>query len=264
MKRIHLFEFEDLPWFPHWLRIRMTRFIVAFHKILGSAEELAELIARALTHTEHKKVIDLCSGSTGPMLEVTRILREKHGYTDLDMTLSDLYPHEEAVAEIEALGDPNLRYLSEPVDAADVDAGKKGVRTLVCSMHHMKPEVAPNILADAQEDNAPIVIFEISDNSFPRWLWWTAIPINYLMTFFVTPLIRPMTWQQIVFTYFIPLLPFFIAWDGAVSNARTYTLEDWDQVLELLPKTDYTWEKGVIKGKAKKSYLLGLPAKPIS
>ena len=57
----------------------------------------------------------------------------------------------------------------------------------------------------------------------------------------------------------MPVIPLCFAWDGAVSNARTYTLDDMDQLLAGLETEDYQWEKGRITGKAKKLYLLGLP-----
>lgn len=79
------------------------------------------------------------------------------------------------------------------------------------------------------------------------------------MVFFITPFVRPLNWKQILFTYLIPVIPIFFAWDGAVSNARTYTLDDLDILLEGLETEDYKWEKGRITGKAKKLYLLGTP-----
>ena len=57
----------------------------------------------------------------------------------------------------------------------------------------------------------------------------------------------------------MPVIPLCFAWDGAVSNARTYTLDDLDQLLAGLETEDYTWEKGRITDQAKKLYLLGLP-----
>jgi hypothetical protein len=76
---------------------------------------------------------------------------------------------------------------------------------------------------------------------------------------FITPVVRPLTWQQLVFTYIIPIIPLCFAWDGAVSNARTYTLNDIDELLKDIEADDYKWEKGKIKGKTTKLYLLGLP-----
>ena len=258
MKRIHLFEFEDLAWFPQWLRTRMTRFIMAMHKILGTREHVAALLKRAVDHSGEKQILDLCSGSGGPMEDVGNLLQTKYNL-DTKITLSDLYPHQAAANKINQNDSGRLTYITEPVNAANVSAELPGIRTLICSFHHMKPDTARDILKDASDAAQPILVFEISDNSFPKWLWWIAIPVNILSTIFITPLIRPMSWQQVVFTYIIPVLPLLIAWDGAVSNARTYTQDDLDTLLNDLEDDNYVWEKGIVKGKSSNLYLLGLP-----
>ena len=51
------------------------------------------------------------------------------------------------------------------------------------------------------------------------------------------------------FTYLIPILPLFIAWDGAVSNARTYTLEDMGELIQGLSGEKYSWDMEKLKGK---------------
>lgn len=258
MKRIHLFELEDQSWFPGWLRQCMTRLMVVMHNLLGSSDELSELIGRALLHSEHQKIIDLCSGSGGAMIEVLQALRRKDPSNDVELVLTDLNPDTELVHRLN-LQRSGITYIGEAVDATRVSPTLKGLRTMVCSFHHMRPEVARKILKDARDERQPICIFEISDNSLPAPLWWIALPINFLMTFFITPVARPMTWKQIVFTYVVPVIPAVFAWDGAVSNARTYTLQDMDELTEGLESEDYRWEKGRIGGRAKKLYLLGLP-----
>jgi hypothetical protein len=259
MKRIHLFEFEDYGWFPNWIRQCMTRLIVVIHKILGSEDELAALLARALTYTESTRIIDLCTGSGGPMPEVLHILKTKHGFDHVELTLTDLYPNLEMAKRINSEANADIHYVTKPVDATNIDPALHGVRTMICSLHHMRPEIAHHILKDARQKMQPICVFEISDNSYPTWLWWLALLPNFIMAFFITPFIKPLTWQQLVFTYLIPIIPLFFAWDGAVSNARTYTLQDMDKLLEGLSGITYTWEKGIIKGRSKKLYLLGLP-----
>jgi len=77
-------------------------------------------------------------------------------------------------------------------------------------------------------------------------------------------MVRPMTLQQLVFTYLIPIIPICFGWDGTVSNARTYTLDDLDELLSGIPSDGYEWEKGVIEGKTNQIYLLGHPKKSIS
>lgn len=264
MKRIHLVEIEDLPWFPNSLRQCMTRLIVVMHKLLGSPHELVQLIRRALEHANRPAIIDLCSGSGGPMIEVFRLLKTQDRMQGITLTLTDLYPNQETAGKINNEKNSGITYLTNSVNAADLDSGKIGVRTMVSSLHHMKPEVARSILKGALVNRQPICIFEISDNSFPRWLWWIAIPMNFIMVFFITPLVKPLSWKQLVFTYLIPVIPVCFAWDGAVSNARTYTLSDMDELLKGLETEYYTWEKGRIGGMFKKLYLLGLPVPPSS
>ena len=170
--------------------------------------------------------------SFGPSrLIFPRLRRER---PDLKLMLSDLYPNHEAAKSINQKNDALVAYLTDPLDATQVRKGLVGLRTMVSSMHHMKPELARKILKNAKEANQPILIFEISDNSAPIFLWWLAMPFAFIMTFIFTPLVRPMSWQQLVFTYLIPILPLFIAWDGAVSNARTYSLEDMEDLIQGL------------------------------
>ncbi len=239
----------------------MTRYIMTFHKILGTANLLFPLVEKGLKHTAYKVILDLCSGSGGPMIDVTQSLKKSQEYEDLKLILSDLYPNLSAADHFNNVENPHIEYITTPLDASNVSKDLKALRTMVSSLHHMKPIVARQILQNAKESNQPILIFEISDNGHPIFLWWLAIPFAFITTLFVTPMVRPMTWQQLVFTYLIPILPLFIAWDGAVSNARTYTLEDMDILIQGLSDENYQWEKGKIKGKGgNKVYLLGKPA----
>lgn len=238
----------------------MTRYIMTFHKVLGTENDLVNIIQRLINESGEHQIIDFCSGSGGPMPAVINSINSNGEKDDVRLVLSDLYPQQEAVVKYQK--DPNIRYLEIPVDAAKVPEKLNGIRTMVCSFHHMEPKQARAILQDAFNKNNPICIYEISDNSFPKWLWWIAIPFAAITSLFVTPKVRPFTWQQFVFTYIIPIIPLCIAWDGAVSNARTYTLEDMDELLQGLQKQTYRWKKNKLKGKGgNKLYLIGLPNK---
>lgn len=259
MKRIHLFEFEDFAWFPGWLRRCMMRLISVMHDLIGSSHKIAKLIAKPLRESHFSTILDLCSGSGGPMPEVLQILHDKYDMPDTRLTLTDLYPDLNTAEVLNNQDGNNINYLTNSIDATQIDSQRSGFRTMIGSFHHMRPPEARKILTSVQNSGQPILIFEISDNSTPVGLWWIAFPINFLMTFFITPMVRPMTWQQIVFTYIIPVIPICFGWDGAVSNARTYTLNDIDELLRDIDSTGYTWEKGIIEGKTNQIYLLGLP-----
>ncbi len=260
MKRIQLFEWEDFQWFPHILRMSLTHYLVSLHRLLDSPATLAPLLTKGLSKTKHNRIIDLCSGGGGPMLAARDILEQQQGSKDLKLTLTDLYPNTTAAKLVNNLDNPNIEYLHTPIDATNVGAEHQGLRTMICSLHHLPPNLAKAVLKNAKDNRQPYLAYEISDNSFPFFLWWLAFPTTFISVFLLTPFIRPLTWHQLFFTYIIPILPFFIAWDGAVSNARTYTLEDLDIILKDLQSDDYTWEKGIIKGKGvPKIYLLGYP-----
>lgn len=261
MKRIHLFELEDFSWFPQVIRQCMTRLILVMHDLLGTHEKIAALLAQLLKKSNTSQIVDLCSGSGGPMPKVFSILKDDYGFTDISLTLTDLYPDYKMAETINAQSESNIIYSTQPLDATQIDSEFSGIRTMIASFHHMPPEKAKQILRSAKEQNAPICIFEISDNSTPILLWWLSIPINILMTLFITPMVRPLTWQQILFTYLIPVIPLCFAWDGAVSNARTYTLSDLNELLDDIRSEPYTWEMNTIKGKGgtKQLYLLGSP-----
>lgn len=262
MKRLHIFEFEDLGWFPDWIRVLMVRYLNSFHRLIGSAPTIANLVARAMKQSSKTSVVDLCSGGGGVTLDFMELVRTQHGIGNAKVTLTDLYPNQSAAAAINQQNNPLARYVTSSINAAEVDESitGTGVRTMVCCMHHMRPAVARSILKNAKDAREPIVVFEISDNSPPAFLWWLAIPFGIIMTLILTPMIRPMTWQQIVFTYLVPILPIFIGWDGAVSNVRTYTESDLKELLQGLESDDYTWEIGKVKSKAgRQIYLIGMP-----
>ena len=74
--------------------------------------------------------------------------------------------------------------------------------------------------------------------------------------------VRPVTPTQLFFTYVIPLIPLFYAWDGQASMPRIYGEKDLDELLEGLEDPEYIWEKGFglsKRGGKLGSYLLGLP-----
>jgi hypothetical protein len=269
MERMSLFEFEDFRWFPGSLRECLTLYIAAMHRLLGTERVLAPLLARALAAAGTDRIVDLCSGGGGPLLEATGRLAAEHGLRP-SVTLTDLYPNTDVAARINAAGSAEgrggqVRYLPSPVDAGAVPESLQGVRTMVCSFHHMPPGVARRILQDAFEKRQALCVLEMSDNSQPRWLWWTAFPIGLLMVLGVTPFVRPLRLRQLLLTYALPVLPFFISWDGAVSNARTYTEADLRELLAGLEAPDYRWEIAHPKAPGAPATMLtlvGLPVRP--
>jgi len=245
LKRIHLVEFEDLEWFPSWLRACMTRLIIVFMRVVGGERVLQHQVAQALEATGERDVVDMGSGAGGSMPAVLEALRARGQMESL--TLTDLYPNQETVAHLEAQEIEGLRYHPEPVDATSIESAPAGLKTMINCFHHMRPEQARAILTSAKKNRAPLLVYELAANKPPNFVWWLFLPIGLTMTgvmaVLFTPFVRPMTWQQLFFTFVIPVIPFFYAWDGQASMIRTYDFDDLNELLEGIESDEhYVWE----------------------
>lgn len=126
---MQLFEFEDQAWFPSWIRILMTRYIMSFHRAIKTSDLLIGLIKKGLSFSEIPIIIDLCSGSGGPLQEVYENLKSASEFNNLQLYLSDLYPDLKASEAINSGSDTNLRYIEEPNDASSPNL-PKGLRNM--------------------------------------------------------------------------------------------------------------------------------------
>jgi hypothetical protein len=266
MKRIELFEFEDQNWFPTWLRTSMTNLINVLLGMLGTSEVLAEMIAEILQKQKLLKIVDLGSGSGGAMPLAVKTLHEIEGMHDVELVMTDLYPSPEIIAKFNQNTEDKISFLETPVDATDIAATPKGLKTMVNSFHHMSPKAARKILESAENSQQPLLIYEMAENKIPLLVWVLLLPLSLpilmIMVLFMTPFVKPLTWRQVVFTYLIPIIPICYAWDGQASLPRMYTLKDMDQLLDGLGSERYTWKKGNAKkknGKKMGTFVLGLP-----
>ena len=266
MKRIQLFEFEDYKWFPSWLRTCMTNLIMVLHKMMGISEVLSYLVARVLKEKELSKIVDLGSGSGGAMPEVLKALHKIDGLNQVELVMTDLYPNKDVVKKFNNEEEDKISYLESPVDATDLHSVPYGLKTMINSFHHMPPKAARQLLESATKNGQPILIYEMAENNIPTLVWALflpiALPFLMLMTLFMTPFVKPLTWRQLVFTYLIPIIPICYAWDGQASMPRMYSFKDLDELLDGLETPEFYWEKGFArKGNGKKAgtYLVGYP-----
>ena len=82
---MRLFEFSNQPWFPVVWRGYITdllRYQVEYFQLYAAAEDL---LRYALARSGAVHIVDLCSGSGGPILQIAERL-------GVPVTLTDLYP----------------------------------------------------------------------------------------------------------------------------------------------------------------------------
>jgi hypothetical protein len=258
MKRIHLVELEDLPWFPAVLRDGGTSYLELVLRLSGHARMLAPTLAAAMKRTGSTEIVDLCSGGGGPVRIVVDALAE--GGLPVTARLTDLYPNTPAHAHIAAASGGRISFERAPVDATAVPANLKGFRTIFNAFHHFQPDAARRILADAMHARQPIGVFEVvSREPLPLFGMFTA-PLGVTLTM---PFWRPFRWQWILWTWIVPIMPLFVVWDGLVSWLRVYGEDELRELISGLNDPGYTWEIGRIRlgdAPAHATWLIGTPA----
>ncbi|WP_375323625.1 hypothetical protein [Flagellimonas sp. GZD32] len=253
MGRLLLFEFEDQKWFPSFLRNYGTDFLQFLSNKTKMYKPIVHIILKGLENSGTHQIIDLGSGGGGGLLWLNSELKKQ--VSDLKITLTDFYPNLSAFEHTKSQTN-NFEYIATPVDARNVPQDLKGLRTQFLSFHHFKPEDAKQILQNAVDSNSSIAIFEAQERSFPSILAMLFSPLSVLLT---TPFIRPFKWGRILFTYFIPIVPLFVLWDGVVSSLRTYSVKEMQELVDSLTgKENFNWEIGKVKsGPGVILYLLG-------
>ena len=241
MRRHHLFEFEDQRWFPPRLRDAVTDFLQR-GLVLGTGvyEPVAPLVNEMLRSAGTNRIIDLCSGASGPWAQLQQSVFGPDG--TVVVTLTDKFPNHDALAKVAADSHGRVTYSTEPVDATAVPDHLEGVRTMFTAFHHFGPEAAASVLKDSVESGAPIAVFEFTER---RW-----------KTVLMTPLIGPvvlarLTWQtrprslgRMLLTFLFPVLPLIVVWDGVVSNLRTYEPKELEGLAGGLGGDGYVWRAG--------------------
>ena len=255
LPRLHLFEFEDQPWFPALLRRGMTDYLAEMiartNPYAPVVAPLRDLIDRARPST----VVDLCSGGGGPWPQLIAPVLDGHPATSVRLT--DAYPNPDAVQRFPAGAPVHYRQTPQAVDACPVEPGT--IRTLFSCFHHFRPAHARAILADAAAAATPIAVFEATSRSVKSLLLMTLVPIAVLV---LTPLIRPFRWWRILFTYLIPVIPVLVWWDGVVSVLRAYTPDELRALANDSSTSALAWTAGELQPPGAPLpvvYLLGLP-----
>lgn len=263
MPRMHLFEFEDLPWFPSVLRELMTDHLSFMaERAQRLYEDFAQKLYGVLLSRGERTLVDLCSGGGGPAWTLAGLLRNRHGYP-VKILLTDLYPNRERLQRRKDLRAGEMDFCPDSVDATRVPSSVSGFRLLCNSFHHFRQDAARALLTDAVSQGRGIAVIELLDRSLAglsRVLFLSG------MVFLATPFIRPLRLSRFLFTYVIPAVPLFILWDGVVSCLRVYSPDELRALTASLSRPDgapdYEWEIGQIevpRMPGRMTFLIGQP-----
>lgn len=213
-------------------------------------------LKRVLEKLKCRNLVDLCSGGSGPVLQMQTYLEGREDYL-VDIVLTDKFPDVENFRRASGESPGRISHIETPVDAADVPAHLKGFRTFFASFHHFEPALARRILEDAVRKKEGIGVFEYTERNLIVWLIPTLLipPFVWVTTLFI----RPYCWERLVWTYIVPVVPLVSLWDGVVSNLRTYSPKELKQLVGKATSPGYRWEIGRVRsfGLCRVTYLLG-------
>jgi hypothetical protein len=267
MNRIQFIELHEQPWFPRFLRNDITDTLQYGLNASKAYASIAPPLQCALNSAGNPSIVDLCSGSGGPWLDLVR--RLKWDTRDFHVSFTDKYANYGAFANAKICSSISIRFCKEPVDARDVPIALDGFRTMFTSFHHFPIDEARTILENAVDARQGIGIFEITRRTPSAILLivlWSFTP--FLFTLFV----RPFRWSRLLFTYLVPVIPFVLLFDGVVSCLRTYRPVELREMTKNLEATEYHWTAGELRGtflELPVTYLVGYPpqvpqARPVS
>jgi hypothetical protein len=250
-----LFEFSDQAWLPRCFRRLLTELLQFqsshYHIYRPAIAKLNELLGRSRC----REILDLCSGSGGPLLDLHPYLRAER------VTLSDRYPAaERSVPPVDSTLDaPEIEWLPQPLDARDVPIRWRACRTLFTSFHHFDRANARRILESAVAARAPIAVFEFTERTFARM--WRLVCAPLLVWIDIWRM-RPRNAVRLFWTYVLPVLPLLYTWDALVSHLRTYSTKEMRALTAGL--CGHEWEVGTLRPHETRCpilYLIGLPAR---
>jgi hypothetical protein len=256
MKRLHLFEFEDQSWFPENIRNYMTDYLQAAANSFRLYDDILPILKKGIEKSSKKQIIDLASGGGGGWLSLASKI--KTALPGVKVLLTDFYPNVEAFKQIQVQNPGLFDYSSSSIDATNVPKEMTGLRTQFLSFHHFKPEQARKILQNAVDAKQPIAIFEAIERT-PKY--FALISGISLSVYSLTPFIKPFNAERLALTYLVPVIPFFVSFDGLVSVCRVYSQEEMAEMTKSLADSEtFEWEIGKIKkGLLTIQYLLGYP-----
>jgi hypothetical protein len=266
MRRYHLIELHEQPWYPAFLRKLFQSAIGRGSTAMGALDNALVPFRRLLEKTRPDKVLDLCSGSGELAVDFWRktIATFDEPYRP-KIVVSDLYPNEEAYARLRQADPETVDYYPTSVNALRPPEDAPRVRTLLVSLHHFRPHQAREILEDAARNADGIAIFEITQRTWKAHL--QVLIMAPLVSVFVTLfLVRPFRLRQLVWGLLIPVIPLTTVLDALVSNLRTYTVEELKSMTSSIRVPGFEWEVGIAEavglGGVETTYLLGWRSAP--
>ena len=262
MGRFHLIEIHEQLWFPDSLRAVVTDLLQFTLNFTGYYRAAQPLLQAAIGDSGANSVVDLCSGGGGPWPDLFAGIATESAGQPVSLCLTDKFPNRAALEKMPKALRGLVSYSSEPIDAECVPRNLRGFRTLFNSFHHFAGAHAEAVLEDAVKSGQGVAIFEVTQRK----------PLPILAAIFMglgallfLPFVRPFRFSEFVFTYLVPVVPFVLWFDGAVSCLRSHSLAELRELVNAPQLRAFDWRCGHLRATGSPlpvTYLIGLPPQP--
>ena len=257
--RIAAPELEDFDWFPATLRDAMTGWLRVVSEVACASSSAAPPVLEAMDSIGTNRIVDLCSGGGGPVIELVKHLGEHYG-RDVTAVLTDKFPNEAAFAAAERELPSRLSSRRASTDATDVPSDLVGVRTIFNAFHHLPPPVAKAVLADAAKSRQPILTFEFVERSPQGLAMMAGVP---LAVYGLMPFVKSASPIAIQLTYALPIVPMVSLWDGVASCLRSYSVAELEAMVADLQRPDYRFRVERRRVPARPLYVTSVVGLPV-
>src|SRR3984893_19158739 len=234
------FEFHDQQWFPKSLRDGVTDALQFILSLSGIYRPIVPLLNAAVDASGADRIVDLCSGGGGPWLWLYRLLRVRDGRR-IEVCLTDKYPNGAAFENARQKTGGQITFYGGFVDAASLPRELSGFRTIFTSFHHFTPDEAVAILQNAAAEGQGIGVFEAAKRDPLNILLTVLMPLAGGLT---APFARPFRVSRIFWTYFIPVIPFVLFFDGVISCLRAYSQKELSVLAAQVKAENYVCQVG--------------------
>lgn len=239
MKRYQLFEFHELNWYPDLFREHQVEVLNLANQYTGFTDSLVEVFQSLLDETQPSTVLDLCSGSGGPVVLLLKALQDQ-GYKPPHLLLSDLYPHSDPWEKLRDKDPEWLDFVPESVDATNIEAHIDGdLVTIVNALHHFPTETVEKIIASVVQKGASLFVAE----GFPRNLLRASAYLPSLFFALPTSVLQATDRTLARLLLSLSLLPLIGAWDWFASALRIHEPEELAEIGRSIAP-HYEWKTG--------------------
>lgn len=228
MRRHQLFEIHEQPWLPNVWRELFQLSLGRAVSLMKAIEGFSDRFRRFLEDARPASVLELASGSGELSVELWRHLFEgENGEVGRvpRLVLSDLFPNEVGFSRFKKLYPRWVDAVDEPVDALAAPVAEDQALMMLEGLHHFSPEQLRQMFRHAEEHSRGFVAFETTRRQWKNiGMVLLTAPTTLLIAGFM---VRPFRLRNLLWGLLLPVVPALLVIDGILSNLRSYTVEEF-------------------------------------